>query len=492
MNLSRTNRADFDPAAAGACFWRRPRLRTRTNRGGASIVGAACAARQCGAHGPSRTKCRRPANRQGADRAASQSRDRFQSRDHDRRMATRLGAGRWRIGAAAVALYRAQSAARRPAAHSLRCRRRLRQNPAAARCRPRSNQVARGSACRRSATGARTGGAQPRRAELPFRASFGGGGDRQFDQFAHRQSARQNPGHPPQELHHRIAPADPRPLRLRHLGERAAVRGRCRASRSRPGRGVVGRRTESQRAYPHRARSLVDLPRPLRGKLARHPPAAALERRRRTALLAAGLFCRRRYPFAHAAGRGSGILICDDRRRADLARTSELAVLSDRAVDRHRFHGRRAGHDRACAARAAMATGGRLRLSRGPHLRARAAACDRLRPDQLVVWRHPPHSGAVCADHRGRTPLEPADRRHRGRAAAHDRRRRWRGRAVAPVARGPRGGLDDRCGHRGLRADRLPAASAVSGATAHCHRIDPGARLSAAALGRRLRARARR
>jgi hypothetical protein len=116
-----------------------------------------------------------------------------------------------------------------------------------------------------------------------------------------------------------------------------------------------------------------------------------------------------------------------------------------------------------------------------------------LQPGEPALWRHPACSGAVRADHRRRLAVELAVVGNLDRPAAHDRRkRRGRGTVRAPVPRNPSDRLGYRRGHRRVCAHRLSAAGAVSGAAIDRHRIDPGACLSAAALGRRFRAGARR
>ena len=75
------------------------------------------------------------------------------------------------------------------------------------------------------------------------------------------------------------------------------------------------------------------------------------------------------------------------------------------------------------------------------------------------------------------------------RPAAHDRRKPLRRGAVrARVPGDPNGGVDHRRRHRRVCALRVPAVGAVSRPAIDRHRLDPCARLSAAALGRRLRA----
>ena len=105
---------------------------------------------------------------------------------------------------------------------------------------------------------------------------------------------------------------------------------------------------------------------------------AALARCRRAAVLAAGVFGRRRDPASRAPGRGAcGLLIRHDRRHAGIAGARGLAVLSDHAIDRHRLHRRRARHHGICA-RARRNGGSSPYRMRAPPASAASSFCSPL------------------------------------------------------------------------------------------------------------------
>ena len=143
--------------------------------------------------------------------------------------------------------------------------------------------------------------------------------------------------------------------------------------------------------------------------------------------------------------------------------------------------------------RAAMATHCRFGPARCAHMRSRRSACIHLQPVESALRHHPLGSGAVCTDHRRCIAVEPASGWARCSSPEYDAGgRRWDSAVGTLVPRDPPSRLGHRRGDRRVRADRLSAVSSLPGAAIDRDRFDPRTRVSAAALGRWLRARAER
>ncbi len=219
-----------------------------------------------------------------------------------------------------------------------------------------------------------------------------------------------------------------------------------------------------------------------------------MARCRRAAVLAACVFRSRSDPTSLPSRRGScGFLYVMTAGAEPLPERLDWLFYLTAQVDRDRVHGGCSCHGGICPRRAAMATHCRFGPARCAHMRSRRSACTHLQPVESALRHHPLGSGAVCTDHRRCIAVEPASGWARCSSPEYDAGgRRWDSAVGTLVPRDPLSRLGHRRGDRRVRADRLSAVSSLPGAAIDRNRFDPRTRVSAAALGRRFRARAER